>query len=77
MNIERLWVINKTFLFILLLIIVFMLGFMISWLYHQSDYLRTGCNQFDKAGFHHITKDSPLYSYSLDQKHDGLDCEGY
>lgn len=71
---KKVWFINKTFIILLLIIIGFILGFMASWVYHQSDYVRTGCDQFKKAGFHHVTREDPRYSYQLDPDYDGTDC---
>lgn len=72
---KNLWVINKMFLVVLLLLVLEITTFMAFWAYHRLDYVRTGCDQFKRAGFVHITKDSKLYSVSLDQDRDGVDCE--
>lgn len=67
--------VNKTFMAIILLLLIEIVLFISLWTYHRLDYVKTGCAQFKRAGFYHITKESKLYSYGLDPDKDGIDCE--
>lgn len=71
---DRMLVINKTFLATILLLIIEIVAFMGFWSWHRLDYVKTGCAQFQKAGLYHVTKNNPLYSKSLDIDKDGIDC---
>lgn len=71
---QKMLVINKMFLFGLLLIQLEIVIFMVVWSAHRLDYVKTGCAQFQKAGLDNIAKSSPLYSKSLDIDKDGIDC---
>lgn len=66
--------VSEPFLIIFMIMNILTIVLMTLWVYHRTDYVRTGCAQFRKAGYYSINKNNPLYSVALDPDGNGVDC---
>lgn len=69
----KVWIINKSFLAVLAVIVV-VLGFLVSF-HHSKVVVYHNCSQLKEAGHSDIHKGSPYYEPQLDADHDGISCE--